>query len=50
MYSALIINQAVIRKGFMPNNHSTSPEFSFYRACLFISIGEFYGFPIFVPW
>lgn len=48
MYPALIINQSGIRKGFMPNDHSTSVKFSFYKACLFINIDEFYEFSIFV--
>lgn len=47
MYSALVINQLYIRKGFMPNDHSTSFELCPYKACLLFVLMNF-GHPTFV--
>lgn len=47
MYSALVINQLDIRKGFMPNDHCTSFELSPYKACLLFVLMNF-GHPTFV--
>lgn len=47
MFSALVINQLNIRKGFMPNDHCTSFESSPYKAYLLFILMNF-GHPVFV--
>lgn len=49
VYPALIINQSGIRKGFMPNDHSTSVEFSSYKACLLLILMNFMDFQFPIP-
>lgn len=49
MNPALIINQPDIRKNFMPNDHSTSVEFSSYKECLLLILMNFVDFQVLFP-